>query len=105
MTTIKVERVIIVVISIENLDSIDKNTVAGQIVLHPAARVFQRNALDSNVFALNETQQMGTGDAFIIPGMFLESPSSAINSTIPVDGDILHLVGIDQLDGVGLRAQ
>ena len=48
---------------------------------------------------------MRTGDAFIIPGMFLESPSSAINSTITVDGDILHLVGIDQLDGIGLRAQ
>ena len=105
MTAIKIERIIIVVITIKDLDSIDKNTVAGQIVLHPAARIFQRNALHRNVLTLNETQQMRTRNAFIIPGMFLESPSSPINSTITVDGDILNLVGIDQLDGVSLRAQ
>ena len=102
MTAIDIEGVIIIVITIKNLDSIDIQAVAGQIVLHPAATVPESNILHRNVLALDESKQVRTRDAFIVPRQLFEGTSSSVNDTIAVDGDIAHLVSIDKLNGRGM---
>ena len=74
-------------------------------MLHPATTVLQRDILDGDVLALDETKQMGTRDAFIVPRKLFEGTPSSVNDAIAVDGDIAHLVGINQLDSSGMGAQ
>ena len=105
MTTVEVEGIVVVVISVENLDSIDVQPVAGQIVLHPAATVAEGDIPDGDVAALNETYQVRTGDAFVVPRLFSEGPSLSVDGACAVDDHVVHLVGIDQLDGGGLRSE
>ena len=63
VAAIDIKGIIIIVIAVKNLDSIDAQAVAGQIVLHPTATVLQRDILHGDVLALDEPQQVGTGDA------------------------------------------
>ena len=51
MAAIEVKSIVIIVISVKNLDSIDIQTVTGKIVLHPAAAVSERDILDRDVFS------------------------------------------------------
>ena len=78
VTTVQVECIVVVIVAVEDLDAIDDKAVASQIVLHPATTVLQRDILDGDVLALDETKQMGTRNAFIA-----------------VNHDIVHLVGVD----------
>ena len=104
VTTVQVECIVVIIVAVEDLDAIDDKTVASQIVLHPATTVLQRNVLDGNVLALDETKQMRAGDAFIVPRQLFEGTPSSVNDAIAVDGDIAHLVSINQLDGGGVGA-
>ena len=105
VTTVQVECIVVVIVAVEDLDTINDKTIASQIVLHPATTVLQRNVLDGNVLALDETKQMRAGDAFIVPRKLFEGTPSSVNDAIAVDGDIAHLVGINQLDSSGMGAQ
>ena len=102
MATIDIEGVIIIVVTIKNLDSIDIQTVAGQIVLHPAATVPECYILHRNVLALDEPKQVRTRDAFIVPRKFLESTPPAIDGSLAADDNMTHLVCIDQLNRRGM---
>ena len=105
MATIQVEGVVVVVIAVEHLDTLYLQTVASQIMLHPATAVLQGDIPHGDVLALDKSQQMRPGDTLIIPRQFLESAPATINRSIAVDDHIPHLVGIEQLNCVGLRAQ
>ena len=105
MTAVEVEGVVVVVVTVENLDSIDMQTVTGQVVLHPAAAVAEGNAADGDVAALDESQQVGAGDAFVVPRQFLEGTALSVNGPVAVNGYMTHLIGIDQLDGLRVRPQ
>ena len=67
MTTIQIERIIVVVVAVVHLDASDLQSVAGQIVLHPTAGVAQGDVAHGYVLTLDEAQQMWTSDAFIVP--------------------------------------
>ena len=67
MTAINIESIIIIVITVKNLDSIDMQTVTSQIVLHPATTVFKGNVLNSNVLTLDKANEMGARDTLVIP--------------------------------------
>ena len=95
MTAIEVEGIVVVVISVENLDSIDVQPVAGQIVLHPAAAVAEGDIPYGDVAALDETYQVWTGNAFVVPGLFGEGPSLSVDGACAVDDHVVHFVGID----------
>ena len=105
VTAVDVEGIVIVVIAVEHLDSLNLQTVAGQIMLHPTAAVPKGDVPDGDILALDEAEQVGTGDALIVPGEFLEGPSSSVDSPETADGDVVYLVGIDELDGGGLCAE
>ena len=58
-----------------------------------------------DVAALYETYQVRTSDAFVVPRLFDEGPSLSVDGALSVDDHVVHLVGIDQLDGGGLGAE
>ena len=99
VTAIDVERVIIVVVAIEHLDAVDTHTVAGQIMLHPAARVPERDIFDGDVLTLDEADEVGAGDALVVPGEFLEGAPLSVNGSKAINHYVFHVVGINQLDG------
>ena len=105
MTAVQIEGVVVVVVAVQHLDAVNPQPVAGQVVLHPATAVLQRNAAHRNVLTLDEAQQVGTGDALVIPRQFLESTAPTVDDALTADSHMAHLVGIDQLDGGSLRAQ
>ena len=105
MTAIQIEGVVVVVVTVQHLDTVNPQPVAGQVVLHPAAAVLQRDAAHRDILALNEAQQMGTGDALVIPRQLLEGTSTPVDNTLTADGHMVHLVGVNQLDGGSLCAQ
>ena len=105
VTAVQVEGIVVIVITVLHLDALYLHSVAGQIMLHPAAAVLQRDVPHGDILALDEPQQVGTGDALIVPRQFPESPAPSVDGAIAVDHHVPHLVGIDQLDGVGLCAQ
>ena len=105
MAAVQVQRVVVAVVAVGNLDATDAQAVAGQIVLHPATAVLECDVLDGDVATLDEAQQMGTGDALVVPRQFGEHAASPVDGAIAVDDDILHRVGIDELDGLGMGAQ
>ena len=105
MTTIDIQCIVIVIVAIEHLDAVYSHSVAGQVVLHPTTRVLQGDILDDDILTLNEADKMRTSDALVVPGEFLEGASSSVDGAETVNHHVLHLVGIDQLDGRGLRAQ
>ena len=67
MASVDVEGVVVVIVAVENLDTIDAQPVASQVVLHPTAGVAQRDIFHHNVTALDEAQQMWTCDSLIVP--------------------------------------
>ena len=105
VTAINIERVVVVVIAIVHLDILYPHAVASQIVLHPATGVPESDAPDGDILALDKTDEMGTGDAFVVPRQLLEGTAPAIDGAIAINRHMAHLVGIDQLDGGGLGAQ
>ena len=105
MTTVDIQRVVVIVVAIEHLDAVYAHTVASQIVLHPATRVLEGDVLDGDILTLNEADEVRTGDSLIVPGEFLEDTSSSVDGAQTINHHIFYLVGIDQLDGRGLRAQ
>ena len=54
MTTVKVKGIVIIVIPVKNLDSIDIQTVTGQVVLHPAATIPECDIPDHDVLSSDD---------------------------------------------------
>jgi len=48
---------------------------------------------------------MGAGDALVVPREFLEGAPTAVDGAMPANADVLHLVGVDKLDGGHFRPQ
>ena len=67
MTAVQVEGIVVVVVSVKNLDSIDEKPVAGEIVLHPAAAVPKCDIPDDDILTTDDSQQVRTGDTLVIP--------------------------------------
>ena len=105
MTAIQIEGVVVIVITVLHLDTLYLQSIASQIMLHPATAVLQGNISHGDILALDESQQMGPGDAFVIPRQLFKSSAPSVDGAIAIDHHVLHLVGIDQLDGIGLCAQ
>ena len=105
MTAINIQCIVIIVITIKNLDSIDIQAVASQVMLHPAARITQGDTTHQNILTLDKANQMRTGDAFIVPREFLKGPSSTIYGTQAINRHILHAISIDQLNSGSLRSK
>ena len=81
MAAVDIQRIVIIVITIKNFDSIDIQAVASQVVLHPAARITQGDTTHQDVLTLDKANQMRTGDTLIVPRKFLKGPSTTINGT------------------------
>ena len=105
MASVQVEGVVVKVVAIEDLYTIDMQTVAGQIVLHPTAAVTECDVLDGDILALNKAQQMGSRDSLIVPRKFLERTSPAVDSAKTADDHIVNFVGKDELDGCAMSPQ
>ena len=99
MTAIDIKRVIVVVVAIEHLDAIYSYAVAGQIVLHPATGVLKGDVLDGDILTLDETDEVGTSDALVVPGEFLEGATLSVDGAKAINHYVFHVVGINQLDG------
>ena len=105
VTAVNIQSVVVIIVAIEHLDAVDSHAVAGQIVLHPAAGVPQCDVLDGDILALNETYQVRTGDALVVPRELFEGAASSVDSAEAVNHHVSDLVGINQLNGGCLRAQ
>ena len=105
MAAVDIQRIVIIVITIKNLDSIDIQAVASQVVLHPATRIAQGNTTHQDVLTLDKANQMRTGDSLIVPRKFLKGPSTTIYDTQAVNRYVVHAIGINQLDGSSLRSK
>ena len=105
MTAVQVERIVVVVVAVEHLDVLYFQSVAGQVVLHPAARVAQRHVADGDVLALDEANKVGPRDALVVPRELLKGPSAPVDGARSAQHNVLHAVGINQLHRLRLRAQ
>ena len=54
VAAVEVEGVVVVVVAVFHLDAVDAQAVAGQVMLHPATAVSQRNILYHNVLAIDK---------------------------------------------------
>ena len=105
VTAIQVQRIIIIIVTVHDLDTVDSYTVAGQIVLHPTAAVTQRNVLDHDVTTLYESQQVWTCDALVVPRLLGKHTPLSVYRSVAVNHYILSLVGIYQLYRRRMRSQ
>ena len=104
-TTVNIEAVVVVVIAVIYLEVLNPHMETGQIMLHPATRVLQGDILHGNLLALDETDEMRSCDALVVPRQLFKRPALSVDGAFAINHHILHLVGIDQLDGGNLRAQ
>ena len=74
-------------------------------MLHPAARILQGDILHGNLLALDETDEMRARNALVVPRQLFKRPTLSVDGALAINRHILHLVGIDQLDGGDLRTQ
>ena len=99
VTAVQIKCIVVVVVSIHDMDAINAYTVTSQIVLHPTSTILECNIFDSDVTALYETQQMWTCDTLVVPRVFREYTSLTVNGSVAINDNIVYCVGIYQLYG------
>ena len=97
MTPVQIECIVIIVVAIDDSNSINHHTITRQPMLHPASWIPKRNAFQLHITTLYKAQQMGSCDAFIVPWQFRERLAATVNNTFTVNSHILHIICPNQL--------